>query len=259
MATAEQRGNVGPFWVPRSRVHEVGLNLGHAKTSSHFWKKKQMPGKDWVRLGGVVWRRCRWWGRRLVLELTLLALFSLHVVMVWLFFPLGTEQWRVGMSLRVYGLGWSKKERQGHRQPITPVEQWIARWLGAADPQPTPPAAPELTRAYQSLELMLFSLFTPSFSFYLFKKLHILFFPQKQLYLFKKIKGIPVFSMKGLLDYHPWEPASVPSVLGSLFPAQHQIPRQSEVQLCWKIEPNCFWHLLWSFRFSSSTVLVFKY
>lgn len=178
---------MGPFWVPRSHVHEVGLNLGHAETSSHFWKRKQMPGKDWVSGGGggggggVVWSRCRWWNSRLVLELTFLALFSLHVVMVWLFFPLGTEHWSVGMALSVYGLWWSKKECQGHHQPITPVEHWIARLAGSSR---TPAHSPRRPRAHQSLALMLFSLFTPSFSFYLFKKLHILYFSWKQLYLF---------------------------------------------------------------------------
>lgn len=175
-----------PSECPGHMSMKLVLTLAMQRLPAISGRESKCQGKtEWGgegEVGGwVVWRRCRWWNIRLVFELTFLALFTLHVVMVWLFFPLGTEHWSIGMALSVYGLWWSKKECQGHHQPITPVEHWIARLAGSSR---TPARSPHRPRAHQSLVLMPFSLFTPSFSFYLFKKLHILYFSQKQLYLF---------------------------------------------------------------------------
>ena len=142
--------------MERSCVHEVGPDYGHARVSSHFRKRKQMPGEETGWRRAIAWRLWRWWSRRLELELTFLAL---HYCAASPAPPQNREQWRVGVSLRIYAPWWVKKKMPRTPPTCYPLqcreesEKCQAAWKQQVTPG-----------TYQNLELMPFSPFSASFS-----------------------------------------------------------------------------------------------
>ena len=241
------------FWVARSHVHGIGPHL--AKILAFSGREDKCQGKtEWGEgVGRNWWCRYKWWSRRLVLESTFLPLFSLHVIVAWAFVSL--QQSDEGLACPSVYMDYDglREKVKNSRRSVSPAsEQWIAlRKKHPADWMQEPS-----TKKESSPEIRVDTVFLLYYIFLLLLIFLNYIFCGNYIYLKKILKEslcLPLNSKLPGSQYlsHPsWCPSSQNST---------RSPRQTELQLCWKIEPNCFWHWFWSFRFSSSMMLLFKY